>query len=141
MSGDNWTAVGVVLALGGTALNFARAWRKRERDAAAAPFLAGHEAVEAAKDALDLRKAELAELRGQREKLQQDLAQALADNRAQATQITDLYVKLGTANGDNAALQRQADLAREREEHDRARIAELEASVLDLRKQLGMGIP
>lgn len=119
-----------------------RGWRSRVATAAAAPYRVGEAAVDAARDALELKDAAIAELRGQREKLMAELSAARAQNESQQAQITSLYVQLGEVRGKNAELESrlasQSSAALLREGEHAAAVAGLQSQVDGLKKQIGL---
>lgn len=136
----------MALATGGSALAYSarsavRGWRKRIETAQTVQFTVGGEALATARSALELKNQMIAELQAQRLKLVEDAAHARAKIGVQGRLIEELQVDLGAMRGENAELRTQVERAQRREEDYRRRIRDLEGSLEDVRKQLGLGLP
>lgn len=96
-------AVAVMTAL----VSAYRWWRRRIQTAAVQPWSAGREALDAAREAIELKDAQITDMNKQLYEMRGRLAEEEAKNEAQKGQMTDLYVELGRLRSQVATLQAQ----------------------------------
>lgn len=131
--------VALLVTLATAATTFYRGWRRRIQDAATKPFQAGQAAITEAELALTLKDRRLADMAAREGQAVADLERAKAAGAAQQEQIASLYARIGELQTRNAALEEGARRAAEREEQYRTRISGLEASLAEVKKQIGLG--
>lgn len=129
----NVTAVlaGAAAALSiGTALTtFFRGYKKRLEDAAKQPFIAGKEAMDAARAALELKDQQIKDVMERDRLLHQQLMEAQAARDSQQAQMGQLYTQMGQLRSENEQLKAEGVQFQERIQHLEATVAQLKAAM------------
>ena len=142
MNADTLAALGAVALSVLTALGtLYRGVRRRERDKAVAPFIAGKAAIEEAQTALAWKDRRLTELTESEANLKTQLAGAVATSAAQQEQITHLQAEMWQLKSQYGEVLSRAETAERREREARERITQLEDTVGDLKRKLALGGP
>lgn len=142
-AGNLFADAAALAALASAAFTWFRGWRRRDRDravaAATAPFTSGREVADEAERLLALRAARLEESERREARAQDRNAELRAQNKAQESQISELYTNVGKLAAENSELREKLSQAQSREQADRARIGELATKVEELSKHIGLG--